>query len=243
MLSGRRHAPAPRSRTGGFTYLALLLSVALVGSTLAWAGESWQMARQRERERQLLFAGEQIRRALVSYARSGPKAGQFPGGLEELLDDPRQPALKRHLRRIPADPMTGKADWVLITDELGAIVGVHSRSQGVPLKRANFPPGLDAFDGAARYSDWRFTASRAAALPQKGPELAPRGVSAGEGQSRSGAPLPANRKAPPTPLAAVVTANGLVGFPLLKPELECYCEKVCEVSRISAAPGGAGGTG
>ena len=152
-----------RHRSAGFTYVALLLGVALLGASLAWLGLSWQLASQREAERQLLFAGRQIRLALLSYQRSGPVFGQLPTSLEALLHDSRGVAVQRHLRRIYADPVGDGQPWALITDEDGHVLGVHSRSQRPPLKRAGFAHDEDAFEAARSYADWRFAVRRAAA--------------------------------------------------------------------------------
>ncbi|MCB1907063.1 MAG: type II secretion system protein [Rhodocyclaceae bacterium] len=151
-----------RRRAAGFTYVALLLGVALLGSSLAWLGQSWQLASQREAERQLLFAGRQIRQALLSYQRSGPAFGQLPYRLDELLDDSRGVSVRRHLRRIYPDPVGDGQPWALITDEAGRVLGVHSRSRRQPLKRAGFASGEEEFEAAGSYADWRFAVRHAA---------------------------------------------------------------------------------
>ncbi len=142
----------------GFTYIALLILVALHGAVLAVAGTVWHVAQKREKERELLFVGDQFRRALRSYAASGPGlAGQLPRSLEDLLRDPRVPGIRRHLRRVYVDPMTGSKDWGLVmTPDGNAILGVYSRSQEPPLKTGNFPPDDQDFEGAATYSEWQF---------------------------------------------------------------------------------------
>ena len=48
----------------GFTYLALLVAVALLGIGLAAGSELWSQTRQREREQELLYIGAQFRRAI-----------------------------------------------------------------------------------------------------------------------------------------------------------------------------------
>jgi hypothetical protein len=74
-----------------------------------------------------------------------------------LLADKRYPAIRRHLRRVYADPMTGAADWTLLKQQ-GAIVGVASRSSRVPLKRDGFAVADRAFAEAGSYAGWRFLA-------------------------------------------------------------------------------------
>jgi hypothetical protein len=64
--------------------------------------------------------------------------------------------VKRHLRRIPRDPMTGQAKWNLIAAPGGGFMGITSLSEAEPLKKATFGPGEDAFEGKKRYADWQF---------------------------------------------------------------------------------------
>ena len=136
----------------GFTYIALH------GAVLAAAGSVWHIAQKRERERELLFIGEQFRSAIRAYAQSGPGTrGQLPKTLDDLLLDPRFPGIKRHLRKIFVDPVTWRAEWGLVkTPDGNLITGVYSLSEEAPLKTTNFQPADQAFEGAATYRDWKF---------------------------------------------------------------------------------------
>jgi type II secretory pathway pseudopilin PulG len=80
-------------RQDGFTYLTVLFLVAFMGLGLSIAGEVWHTGLMREREAQLLYAGNQYRRAIERYYLSGLK--QFPRTLEDLLKDPRKPGTER----------------------------------------------------------------------------------------------------------------------------------------------------
>ncbi len=152
----RRSPPGSRARAGGFTYLAVLLAVALLGVALAAVGTVWSTEAQRDREAQLLFVGEAYRSAIESYYRQGPIVGQLPKDLNELLEDSRTLKPTRHLRRLYADPMTGHADWQLIRAADDSIYGVYSSSLKAPIKRANFPPNEAQFADAECYCAWRF---------------------------------------------------------------------------------------
>jgi type II secretory pathway pseudopilin PulG len=143
-----------RGAQSGFTYLGLLFAVAILGITLATVGVVWSTQMQREREAQLLWVGDQYRAAIARYRASG---GQFPQALADLVEDPRFPVPKRHLRRLYRDPMTGQVDWQLIMAPGGTgIIGVASNSQAVPIKQTNFAAADAAFDHAQCYCDWKF---------------------------------------------------------------------------------------
>ena len=149
--SGRRRLSAARER--GFTYLGLLFAIVILGFALSAAGVVWSTQIRRDKELELLYAGDQIRDALGHYYAAG---GQYPQDLQELLEDKRSIAVRRYLRRIYVDPMTGNADWQLIFAPEGGIMGVASQSQGKPIKVAGFSPLDSAFDKAECYCDWRF---------------------------------------------------------------------------------------
>jgi type II secretory pathway pseudopilin PulG len=144
-------------RDGGFTYLGVLVLVVLMGIALAAAGKVWHTLQQREKEQELLFIGHQFRLALKRYAEQTPGKGRRqPLRLEELLEDPRHPQIRRHLRRIYPDPMTGNTAWGLVTGPGGEIFGVHSTSDAEPLKKGHFALADRDFEGTMKYSDWVF---------------------------------------------------------------------------------------
>lgn len=139
----------------GVTFLGILFTVAIGGIAMAGSSALWQMETRREKEKELLFIGEEYRRAIASYHDKSPGDPQYPSKLADLVLDPRFPMPVRHLRRLYADPMTIDGTWEIIRRQ-DAIIGVASRSPGVPIKIANFPPEQAGFEGAARYADWLF---------------------------------------------------------------------------------------
>lgn len=149
MVAGR-HEPA---RCGGFTYLGLLLAVMIIGLTLATVGEVWSTQARREREVQLLFVGDQYRRAIARYYADGQR---YPHALADLLQDERFPQIHRQLRRLYPDPMTGRPDWQLLPAGDGGIMGVASSSDRKPIKVANFPAADTAFVDQDCYCAWQF---------------------------------------------------------------------------------------
>ena len=103
----------------GFTYIALLVLLAIMGIGLAATGIVFHHQAQREKEKQLLFVGEQIRHAIGRYYENSPGGGkQFPQTLENLLRDDRHPGTHRYLRQVYRDPMTNAKDWVLLRARL-----------------------------------------------------------------------------------------------------------------------------
>lgn len=146
--------PARKRAQCGFTLIGLLFAVAVLGMTLATVGIVWSTQIRREREAQLLWVGDQYRVAIARYRAFG---GQFPLALADLVSDPRVPLPRHFLRRLYPDPMTGKADWLLIMAPGGnGIVGVASSSQDKPIKQANFSTADAPFADAQCYCDWRF---------------------------------------------------------------------------------------
>lgn len=125
-----------------------------MGAGLALVGEVWHTAAMREREAELLYAGNQYRRAIERYYLSGPR--QYPRSLSDLLKDPRKPGTERYLRQLYPEPITGKSEWGIVKASDGGIMGVYSVSSDKPLKTAGFHIRNRAFEGAASYSDWKF---------------------------------------------------------------------------------------
>lgn len=175
-------------RQAGFTYLTVMFIVAILLGGLAIVGETWETSARREKEAELLFIGNQYRRAIGLYylATPGPNK-RYPRQIEDLLKDPRQPGTMRHLRMLFPDPMTGK-QFVLIKGADGGVQGVASASDVAPLKVANFRVRDAVFEGAQKYSEWKFihTPPPAAAAPGAKP-AAPGAASGAAGTQAPGA--------------------------------------------------------
>jgi type II secretory pathway pseudopilin PulG len=150
-----------------------LLLIVLMGIGLGVAGTLWHTESQRAKEAELLYIGEQYRKAIRSYVESPAAAGaakHFPKKLDDLILDPRQNTLLRHLRRLYPDPLTGKNDWGLIRDESNQqISGVYSKAPGQPRKQQGFGIDQKNFAAAASYADWRFEVVKAKAVPTAPP--------------------------------------------------------------------------
>ena len=148
------------SRNRGFTFLSLLIVVAITAGALAAAGGLWSHTAQREKEAELLFVGEQFRQAIALYYwRTPGGAHQFPKSLEVLLDDQRWPVTQRYLRKVYRDPITNTQEWGIVEAPGGGVMGVYSKSEEVPIKAGNFPQRYGSFAEARNYTDWKFVFS------------------------------------------------------------------------------------
>lgn len=146
-----------RRNQNGFTYLGLLFAVAMAGVALAATGTLWSTQRQRDREQELLFVGNQIRQAIGSYYQRSPGlVKHYPAKLDDLLKDNRFINVQRHLRQRYLDPLTDSPEWGLVTAPEGGVMGVYSLATGTPMKQAAFAERDAEFEGRSRYSDWRF---------------------------------------------------------------------------------------
>lgn len=137
----------------GFTYLGVLFAITVMGLVLSRTGALHRSAAQRAREEELIFRGLEIQRAIGAYHRENDR---YPSRLEDLVNDPGLPYTKRYLRRLYADPFTGRADWEIIMSPQTGIMGVRSRAIGAPFKKIGFPAELKALEGMKRYGDWEF---------------------------------------------------------------------------------------
>lgn len=121
--------PCQSIRQGGFTFLGLLLAVALMGIGLTAASEVWFTTAQRQRAEQSRWVAEEFVRAIGSYYESGPGGvKQFPAQLEDLLEDRRGPVVRRHLRQVYLNPYTGTREWVGVAAPGGGIRGIKIKT-------------------------------------------------------------------------------------------------------------------
>jgi type II secretory pathway pseudopilin PulG len=145
-----------RSQCFGFTYIGLMIMVAISGIALAGVGIVWHQDVQREREKELLFIGSAYRQAIRSYYESSPSGTkQYPKKLEDLILDSRFPNIKRHIRKLYKDPISRETEWGLVMEQQ-KITGVYSKSSLQPIKRKDFPAQYGDFNGAKEYNDWKF---------------------------------------------------------------------------------------
>lgn len=161
----RTKADRPRSpsarRLRGVVLLTVLLFVFLTALAASSMVQMVQTQTHREREEELLFVGDQYRRAIAAYYNTIPvgTVRSLPASLDALLSDQRFATPVQHLRRLYADPLTGRPEWGLV-QEGGGIVGVYSLSELSPMKRQGFAPVYRHFEGKDSYADWKFIHKR-----------------------------------------------------------------------------------
>lgn len=130
----------------GFTFLTAIFMVMIIGVMLGLTGKSWTMIMKREREKELIFRGSQIKEAIENwynpnYSVNGVRwpANKPLTDLKDLLQNPNTLTPMRYLPqsygaelddknrkcgsecaklKVYQDPMTGK-EWTLIRGNYG----------------------------------------------------------------------------------------------------------------------------
>jgi len=176
---------SPLRSSAGFTYIAALVMVVILGIMLSQAAQLWSTKMKREREVELIFRGRQVRDALrrwykfkvpvsgtpgaatatataATVVQASPQ-GPSPPDLKALLNGSDSVSKAHYLRPSNLkvrDPDTGKEmDWELYKDPgTQKVTGVYLKSAGEPLKQGNFPSDLEPtdFEQKKKYSDWVF---------------------------------------------------------------------------------------
>ena len=143
----------------GLTLIELIVTVAILAILASAAVPLARFRAQRERERELRYDLWQMRDAIDRYKDAADKnlfqikldSQGYPPDLDTLVNgvDVQGKKLK-FLRRLPVDPMTGKADWGMRSmqddsnsDSWGGqnVFDVYSKSSGTGLN-------------GTKYSDW-----------------------------------------------------------------------------------------
>lgn len=200
MVTTRRVAlPARRAlrRGRGFTYVSLIILVAIIGLVAAATLKLGATVQRSRAEQELLWIGAAFSDALQSYADATP-AGQLPqpASLKDLLRDPRFPTPRRHLRKLYVDPITGSDAWgIVYLNDRSGVLAVYSLSNARPVKVGNFPQRFQALAGKQKLSEWRFGASGPASSMGPGGAPAPQ------------APQPATPGQQPEPVPEVQPAQ------------------------------------
>ena len=148
-----------RRNQAGLTLVELIVTCAILGVLASAAVPMARFKIQREKERELRYDLWQMRDAIDHYKDAADKGAfqtkvdsqNYPPDLEELVKGVDIQGKKvKFLRKIPIDPMSGKAEWGLhsmqddpTSDSYGgqSVFDVYSKSTGT------------ALDGT-KYSEW-----------------------------------------------------------------------------------------
>jgi len=155
----RQSISIDRNREKGLTLVELIVTVAILTILASAAMPITRFQVKREKERVLHRDLWEMRNAIDHYKDAADRGSfsnkveseGYPPDLETLVNGVDVQGKKvRYLRRIPIDPMTGRAEWGLrsmqddpTTDSFGGqnVFDVYSKSPGT------------ALDGT-KYSDW-----------------------------------------------------------------------------------------
>ena len=155
----RFHCDRSAGPEQGFTLLELIIATAILVALSSLAVPLARVTIQREKERMLREDLWEMRDAIDRYKdaadrqmfRTKVDSQNYPPDLETLVNGVDVQGKKvKFLRKIPTDPMTGKAEWGMrsmqddpTSDSFGgqSVFDVYSKSQGT------------ALDGT-KYSDW-----------------------------------------------------------------------------------------
>jgi general secretion pathway protein G len=152
-----RHLPKRAER--GLTLVELIVTVAILAILASAAVPVARFKIKRDRERELRRDLWEMRDAIDHYKDAADRGAfqtkidsqNYPPDLDTLVNGVDVQGKKvKFLRRVPLDPMTGKAEWGMrsmqddpTSDSFGgqSVFDVYSKSQGM------------ALDGT-KYSDW-----------------------------------------------------------------------------------------
>lgn len=141
----------------GFTFVWVLMALAVFSIGLAVVGPRWADDAQRAKERELLRIGALYARAIASFEAASPGSNKvYPPRLDSLLADERTVNIVRHLRKLYADPLDPSRPWGLVLGHDGSVRGVYSLSNAKPMNTEAIDLDSVKLAAAQKYSDWKF---------------------------------------------------------------------------------------
>lgn len=147
--------------------MAVVVAMAVMAILMGVAVQTVTFQRQREKEEELIFRGQQYVEAVRLFR---ARQGRFPLTLKELAE-----AKPRVLRKVWVDPITGKNDWVpvFLGEEAGAVERAggavplptppsswerQSEARGpiIGVRSRSCKEAIKLYEGRSRYCEWKF---------------------------------------------------------------------------------------
>src|SRR5205807_10556777 len=122
----------------GFSLAALIFFAAAASIVAAAAVPAYQMQAKREREKELLFRGQEYTRAIQKYQR---KFGVYPSSIDQLV----QTDGLRFVRHVYKDRITGKEFRLIRINPDGSLSGSKVFVQNVNNPQALFGNNTQTF--------------------------------------------------------------------------------------------------
>ena len=145
--------PKNKPAEAGYVLLLVMMMATLLLISLAAAAPSIYVEGQREKEKELIFRGEQYARAIELFHQ---KFKRYPTSVKELLHTNNLSFLRQPFR----DPMSKSGRWRFIHATAMGII-IDSKILGPPGKKKNKPFGSDN-SGASSQSAGQQTSQQAA---------------------------------------------------------------------------------
>lgn len=167
------------SGTRGYTLVAVMVAVVILGIFLGMAVPMWESQRQRDLEEEYFFRARQYVQAIEAYQKKHGSA--LPQNLEILH-------LEKFLRKLYADPLDADGRWNLVMRDVTAgqkLLLVPDERKGEYLGRASLigvcsramASGYREYRGKTHYNEWAVYLGDdpSADMPELGGPAAPAG--------------------------------------------------------------------
>ena len=109
------------SSESGHLLLALMIGLTVMAIFLTVVAQQWSTLERREKEKELIFRGNQYINAIKKYQQE--HGGAYPTKLESLME--LGPRRLRYIRRLYRDPMAPDGKWGIPQHRASAFLCVH----------------------------------------------------------------------------------------------------------------------
>lgn len=116
-----------QTRQKGFVYLWVLFALAVTLTLLSVQIEVTSHQVEKSRQRELRWVLAQYQSAILSYRQSTLGTSDYRlESLERLVRDERDGIVRRHIRKLYPNPITGRLDWVIVRGQDGQVVRIET---------------------------------------------------------------------------------------------------------------------